>query len=246
MKAFLGVLIVLAMVSPLFADITLFSEGFEGAAASTHVIGYNGWTNSNVDDSLLISGTTIDSGQSASGGAWEKASKTFTPTAGTGETWTLTATLLAADTSGAYAHLLLRNHAATYGTNGYQNSYNIPLGYAWTNASLLNSTGNDFVGALTNSGQATTPVDVKFVFSQNAQQFSFKKHSDTAWTDGGSATWSGPALNTFDTVTLIANAGGGNGYDSILLTSNAPEPSSLVLAGMGLLGLLAYAWRKRK
>jgi hypothetical protein len=29
-------------------------------------------------------------------------------------------------------------------------------------------------------------------------------------------------------------------------TQNVPEPSTIILLGMGLLGLLAYAWRKRK
>ena len=32
----------------------------------------------------------------------------------------------------------------------------------------------------------------------------------------------------------------------ILTVAPTPEPSTLLLAGTGLLGLLAYAWRKRK
>jgi len=37
------------------------------------------------------------------------------------------------------------------------------------------------------------------------------------------------------------------GVDNVSLTfTPAPEPSALVLLAMGLFGLLAYAWRKRK
>ena len=37
------------------------------------------------------------------------------------------------------------------------------------------------------------------------------------------------------------------GIDSVRLDAiPTPEPSTLVLLGIGLLGLLAYAWRKRR
>jgi hypothetical protein len=38
----------------------------------------------------------------------------------------------------------------------------------------------------------------------------------------------------------------GIGVDNIVLTSSVPEPGALTLLGLGALGLLAYAWRKRK
>lgn len=40
-------------------------------------------------------------------------------------------------------------------------------------------------------------------------------------------------------------SGGGSSYP-VLITHNIPEPSTLVLLGMGLLGLVCYACRKRK
>ena len=35
-------------------------------------------------------------------------------------------------------------------------------------------------------------------------------------------------------------------FDDLVYTANIPEPSTLVLLSSGLIGLLAYAWRKRK
>ncbi len=244
----LVVLAVLASASVLVADSVIFSEGFEGAAPGTAVGGYNGWVADTSDASFVISGTTIDAGQSASGGSWGKFSKGFSYTAGAGETWTLTATMLASDTSGSYAHLVLRNSAAVYGSSGYADSYNIPIGYSDTIASLVSSDGNSFLMDLNNSlnVQATVPVDVKLVLSESSQQFYYKLHSASEWTNGGSATISGPALSTYDTISLIMNAKGANGVDSITLTTDVPEPSACMLVLTGVFGLLAYAWRKRK
>ena len=44
------------------------------------------------------------------------------------------------------------------------------------------------------------------------------------------------------------NSSGDSGYYRMdyVGTTAIPEPSALVLAATGLLGLLAYAWRKRK
>jgi hypothetical protein len=38
----------------------------------------------------------------------------------------------------------------------------------------------------------------------------------------------------------------GIGMDNFLLTNNIPEPGTITLLGNGALGLLAYAWRKRR
>ena len=44
-------------------------------------------------------------------------------------------------------------------------------------------------------------------------------------------------------MTNNSNAAITNGF---LITASVPEPSSLLLVAVGLVGLLAYAWRKRR
>ena len=48
-----------------------------------------------------------------------------------------------------------------------------------------------------------------------------------------------------DIVGYMTNNGGSNN-EGFLITASVPEPSALLLAATGLVGLLAYAWRKRK
>lgn len=59
------------------------------------------------------------------------------------------------------------------------------------------------------------------------------------------------ALHVGDYLTVeicAADEGQWRGFDAVSVTSTppVPEPSSVVLLAMGLIGLLAYAWRKRK
>lgn len=71
-------------------------------------------------------------------------------------------------------------------------------------------------------------------YSQNAPVYYakavFSFHTDTAQT----LTWTGTAPN------------GGNVGVFAIAVSTVPEPATLILLPSGLLGLLAYAWRKRK
>jgi hypothetical protein len=86
-------------------------------------------------------------------------------------------------------------------------------------------------------------------------------NSLTASINGATLDLNGALSGTARTLTGLA-AGGSSNYVGVCANSNAtyaveytldnlriagvPEPNTLVLLAMGLLGLLAYAWRKRK
>ena len=52
--------------------------------------------------------------------------------------------------------------------------------------------------------------------------------------------------NNGDIVGYIANDSNAAVTNGFLITASVPEPSSLLLVAVGLVGLLAYAWRKRR
>lgn len=76
----------------------------------------------------------------------------------------------------------------------------------------------------------------------------FNLTSSSAWQQFTS-TWS-PIATGAVTVTIYDTnlAGSGNDFalDDISLTVATPEPTSLVLFGCGALGMMGYAWRRRK
>jgi hypothetical protein len=68
------------------------------------------------------------------------------------------------------------------------------------------------------------------------------------WTSGV-ITKDNISVQQGDMLYLRVGARGGYGWDLTGVTftvTSVPEPTSLALAGFGLFGLLAYAWRKRK
>ena len=95
-------------------------------------------------------------------------------------------------------------------------------------------------------------LDVKMVITPSLDTFYYRDNNgyDTL---GGTAprgllravsrlVW----LSTYKAVTMDVDTGYAGGIDSInLTTSSVPEPSAIVLLAIGVIGLLAYAWRKR-
>jgi hypothetical protein len=72
----------------------------------------------------------------------------------------------------------------------------------------------------------------------------WKLHTDSSWTTLGTINTTAAFSAANFGITMSSNAAMDNcGFSSI---TNVPEPSSIVLALGGLVGLLAYAWRKRR
>ena len=81
--------------------------------------------------------------------------------------------------------------------------------------------------------------DVAVTLDTTARTFQLQVDSNTDI----ARSWTGPS-HQLGTVTLAAGGPGAEGlFDNVGLV---PEPTSLALLATGLLGLLAYAWRKRK
>ncbi len=239
MKTLLQVLVfALAIASPLFADTVILQEDFEGALPGTTVDGYNGWSGF---DPIVISGTALDSGQSAdwSGGSdsWAtRVTKGFTHTPVAGEIYTLTATLLSPQSSVTDAELHIRSSA-----DPENQMQGVSICYGDMQFGVMNSSN-----VIKITPQPTTATDVKFVLQGDSSDFYYKAHGDSTWISAGGFTSLGWSISAYDQITISGHGGYAGGIDSILLTANVPEPSAVCLLVMGAFGMLAYAWRKRK
>jgi hypothetical protein len=243
MKTLISVMVVvaLAVASPLCASTVIFQESFDGTP-DTPVNGNNGWIG---DSEILYSAATIDLGGSAywpTGSNYPAITKSFSYTPAAGENaYTLTATLDARGAAGAYSDLRIsdgRSSAHTIGANLYD--------YGTTSTLQLGSTNVEAHYSITLP--STTLVDVKIALQDRRVDYSYRAHGDTAWTSvGGKDLGETFTLSSFNTIEMWGQAGFVGGMDSISLTAGTvPEPGTCVLLTMGLFGLLAYAWRKRK
>lgn len=130
-------------------------------------------------------------------------------------------------------------------------------------------TGNDAVGTFHFTGVAPGYYDVSatwyseytsrcpdVVYSITENSTTLDYHADQTVTPD-EPVYDGVPWKTMFTSIYIGDGtadvsvawGSGDGYvsaDAVRLTAAVPEPSVLALLVTGLLGLLAYAWRKRK
>lgn len=91
------------------------------------------------------------------------------------------------------------------------------------NLSDLNPSDGSFISGVSQTGGATGPITSVFVSSPSSVSIDFSSF--------GANTAAGPLPNT---------------YDFQLQTTAIPEPSTFVLFGIGMLGILGYSWRRRK
>jgi probable HAF family extracellular repeat protein len=99
----------------------------------------------------------------------------------------------------------------------------------------LNDSGQVVGDAITASGQDLATI-----------------YSDGTWTDLNTLIAPGSGLTTLEQADAINDSGqivgigvGTNGTSAAFLLTPVPEPSSIILLGIGAISLLAYGWRKR-
>lgn len=240
MKTLSGMLVALAMVSPLSAGYIVVEESFDGAAG-TAVDGWHGWTlASGAPGTISISSATVDQGNSAGWSgttAWPSVTKTFssyTPTAG--DPFVFTATLSTGTDNSGYSDLRLKNSS---------NGNFVQMCMGLESDIFVNKNGSDKEGEYVHCGPRATKEDMMIVLTDTSAQAFTRAHGAATWDEMGTvALGSGFSLSGYDTMVLYGQASGG--IDSIRVTAGTvPEPTAITLLGIGMIGLLAYAWRKR-
>lgn len=243
MKMLLSVLFVLVMVSPMCAETVLFQEDFEEASAGnpgTALINAGaGWTGSAVP--YLSNYSSVGAGnclewRTNGGSGWVSVVHAFSNTPSVGDTYTLTATLYVPNQQLANSSIWIADSAAEI----YEVGFSIGQGYF--------DAFNYYPGGSTKiRGTATyNEVDVKVALTATEATYSYRATGTTEWTSMGSLA-TGYALSTYQAVAADVNAGFAGVIDSIKLTSSpVPEPSTCILMLGGMIGLLAYAWKKRR
>ncbi len=233
MKILTSVLMVLVMVTASQAGIIL-SEDFEGAASGSPVNGYNGWSGAG---NIVISASTIDQGNSADWSsdaiAWPRVTKLFSHTPGTGEIYTLTATLLSPTTSGTDSELYIRNTS-----DPDAQMQGVAICYGDMQFGVLNTA--NVVKILP---QPTAATDVKLVLQGNSSEFYYRTHGAADWTYAGGFSSLGWSIAAYNEIAFSGHGGYAGGLDTIVLAT-IPEPAVLSLLATG--GLLALRHRKQK
>lgn len=254
MKTLLSVLFVLAIVSPVCAETVLFQENFEEAGAGNPgtalIDAGSGWTGSAVP--YLSNFSVIDTGnclewRNNGGSGWKNVAHSFSNTPGAGDTYTLTATLYASAQVGSNSSVYLADSSAESQYVGLAIGYGLASGGGSRYFTWQNGEGGS-ITATPSTWDYGNGVDVKMVVTNSSQDFYYRANDGIAnpWIPAGSLSTSLP-LSTYKVVTMDVNAGYMGAIDSINLTTSAvPEPSMIALCATGLIGLLAYAWKKRR
>ena len=96
--------------------------------------------------------------------------------------------------------------------------------------------------------ESTNQGGYNYVY-QNGTQL-FKGAEVTQWnmndTSQTYGTSSDLTVAMGDTIDFVSHMDKGEQLTATITETTVPEPSTLVLLALGLIGLLAYAWRKRR
>jgi len=208
----LGLGCLLAVTGARGLELDLRNEQFENGSGGSLVNTLPGWSG---DGNVLISSTTIADGQSVNwmGGAspaWPTVIRNFSGTPSIRDTYTLTATLHAPDTTGSYACLSLRN------STDHSQEVRVDLGHNVLDFTVLGTASG---GSALRNSQLTVPVDVMLVVTSTDAQFYYKAHTSSTWIDGGLITIGNP-LYLYDEIVLGGKGNYPGAIDAVQLVAS--------------------------